>query len=223
MARPASDIASRLVLAARERFLEEGVDGASLRAIARDAGTSLGMVYYYFPAKDDLFFAVIEDVYAELVGRIEKVLTGSLRAEDKVRSLYQIFAALTDDDIKVVRLIVKEGLASSQRLSRLFERFSRGHVPLLIGMLVNGAHAGELRGDLPPMVLAVCTLAIGLLPQVVARRLEEAGPPLHGLLPPPEALAAALAEVALRGLEARPRHESSASREPGSESQRKPR
>jgi AcrR family transcriptional regulator len=45
MARPASDIAPRIVHAARERFLFEGVDGASLRNIAKDAGTNIGMVY----------------------------------------------------------------------------------------------------------------------------------------------------------------------------------
>ena len=62
MARPRSDIEPRIVHAARRRFLKEGVDGASLRTIARDAKTSIGMVYYYFPTKDDLFFAVVEEV-----------------------------------------------------------------------------------------------------------------------------------------------------------------
>jgi AcrR family transcriptional regulator len=44
MARPASDIQKRIFVAARARFLSEGVDGASLRQIAKDAGTNIGMV-----------------------------------------------------------------------------------------------------------------------------------------------------------------------------------
>ena len=67
MARPGSDLRSRVVPAARARFLAQGVDGASLRSIADDAGTSIGMVYYYFKTKDDLFLAVVEDVYGELM------------------------------------------------------------------------------------------------------------------------------------------------------------
>lgn len=200
MARPGSDVSERLVRAARDRFLEEGVDGASLRAIARDAGTSLGMVYYYFPAKDDLFFAVIEEVYAELVGKLENVLAADLSSEAKIHAMYQVLAALSDDDLKVVRLIVKEGLSSSQRLSKIFERFSRGHVPLLLGMIFEGVQKGELRGDVPPIALVVSTLAVGLLPQLVARRLREAGVPAAGLFPPAPELATVLAEVALRGL-----------------------
>ena len=66
MARPRSDIAQRIVSAAAERFLHDGVDGASLRRIAQAAGTNLGMVYYYFPSKDDLFLAVVERHYAPL-------------------------------------------------------------------------------------------------------------------------------------------------------------
>ncbi len=200
MARPASDVAERLVRAARDRFLEEGVDGASLRAIARDAATSLGMVYYYFPAKDDLFFAVIEDVYASLVGKLEKVLVADLASAAKIQAMYQVLAALSDDDLKVVRLIVKEGLSSSQRLSKIFERFSRGHVPLLLSMIFQGVQKGELRGDVPPIVLAITTLAVGLLPQIVARRLREAEVPIASLFPSAEELANVLADVALHGL-----------------------
>src|SRR6185295_5828153 len=71
MARPPTDIRQRILGAARARFLAEGVDGASLREIARDAKTTIGMVSYYFPAKDDLFLAVVEEVYAVLLGDLE--------------------------------------------------------------------------------------------------------------------------------------------------------
>lgn len=199
MARPASDISERLVLAARERFLVEGVDGASLRAIARDAETSLGMVYYYFPAKDDLFFAVVEDVYAGLVARLEPTVTGPASTAEKVNEIYQLLGALSDDELKVMRLIVREALVSSARLTRLFERFSRGHLAQLLGMVLQGVQKGELRADVPPLVMAICTVAIGLLPQIVSRRLREAAVPAESLFPAPEALAAILAEVLLHG------------------------
>ena len=39
------------------------------RPSRRDAGTNIGMVFYYFPTKDDLFLAVVEEVYAEAARR----------------------------------------------------------------------------------------------------------------------------------------------------------
>ena len=72
MARPRGDISERLIKAAREAFLTQGVDGASLREIAAEAGTSLGMITYYFPTKDDLFLAVLEQVYPKLLADLAR-------------------------------------------------------------------------------------------------------------------------------------------------------
>ena len=74
MARPRSDIRPRLITAARERFLLDGVDGASLRNIARDANTNIGMLYYYFETKETLFFEVVEEHYAPLLADLRSIL-----------------------------------------------------------------------------------------------------------------------------------------------------
>ena len=74
MARPRSDISERIRDAACERFLADGVDGASLRAIATKAKTSIGMVYYYYPSKEELFFAVVEETYSKLVADLGRAL-----------------------------------------------------------------------------------------------------------------------------------------------------
>src|SRR5262249_27779376 len=68
MPRPRTDIRVRILHAARARFAAKGVDGSSLRSIAADARTSIGMIYYYFPSKDALFLAVVEEVYGNLLG-----------------------------------------------------------------------------------------------------------------------------------------------------------
>ena len=49
MARPATDLRLRVLAAARAAFEADGFDATSLRAIARGAGTTIGMIYYYFP------------------------------------------------------------------------------------------------------------------------------------------------------------------------------
>jgi AcrR family transcriptional regulator len=201
MARPASDISERILRSARDRFLEEGVDGASLRAIARDAGTNLGMVYYYYPTKDDLFLSVIESVYGRILEDISKPLTASDQTtEQKVRAVFGYFAALSDDDMKVVRLVLKEAMASSSRLGRIFERFSRGHVPMLVSMIITGMQRKEVRTDVPPIALALSTLALGILPQVLRRRLKEAGVAADALFPDPDVLGEALSSVLMHGI-----------------------
>jgi AcrR family transcriptional regulator len=47
----------RIIDAARERFMRDGYDGATVRAIAADAGVDVAMVYYFFDSKEGLFTA----------------------------------------------------------------------------------------------------------------------------------------------------------------------
>lgn len=47
----------RIIAAARERFMRDGYEKATVRAIAADAGVDVAMVYYFFGNKDGLFTA----------------------------------------------------------------------------------------------------------------------------------------------------------------------
>src|SRR5688500_18883572 len=144
MARPASDIAARIVHAARDRFLTEGVDGASLREIAREAGTSIGMIYYYFPTKDDLFLAVVEEVYEVVLRDLAAALNQDAPFEARVLAMYQRVGACSNLELEVVRLIVREALASSPHFERLIERFKRGHLALVLSTVGNGLESGSI-------------------------------------------------------------------------------
>ncbi|AFJ37828.1 TetR family transcriptional regulator [Mycobacterium intracellulare subsp. chimaera] len=47
----------RIIEAARERFMRDGYERATVRAIAADAGVDVAMVYYFFGNKEGLFTA----------------------------------------------------------------------------------------------------------------------------------------------------------------------
>jgi AcrR family transcriptional regulator len=198
MARPATDIRPRLVHAARDRFLTQGVDGASLREIAAKAGTSIGMVYYYFPTKDDLFFAVVEEVYQQLLGDLEASLATGPAVRERLRALFRRIAALSAEELDVVRLVVREALVSSARRERLLERFMRGHLPLVLRLLDEGVREGLLDPGRPLPLLLIATFALAGPPQLIMRQV---GAKLGaGLLPSGEALADLLLDVLLRGI-----------------------
>ncbi len=184
MPRPRTDIQPRILAAARARFLADGVDGASLRAIAREAGSNLGMLYYYFPSKDDLFLAVVEEVYGRLLADLTQAL-GPGRFEERLGRLYDRFAAMSDHELEVVKLVIREVIGGSPRLGRLVERFQRGHLPLVIGALIDGMRQGAVRPDLPPPVVLMLTFAIGALPQIVRRSAGDL-PPFRDLPAAPE-------------------------------------
>jgi TetR/AcrR family transcriptional regulator len=197
MPRPRTDIRPRILEAARERFADSGVDATSLRSIASDAGTSIGMIYYYFPSKDDLFFAVVEEVYAALLSDLEQALSAHADFESSVKALYRRIAGASPLELQVIRLVAREALTSGQRLKSLAQRMSRGHVPLIFKSVGRGLARGELRRELHPAVLMAATLSLGSLPQIALRVL---GSYLPVTPPAREVLTEQLADALLNGI-----------------------
>jgi len=169
MPRPRSDIEPRILHAARARFLSDGVDGASLRSIASDAGTSIGMIYYYFASKDDLFFGVVEELYEALLKDIEAAIEPDVTVEQRLHRLYGRIARITEEELLVMRLVLREALTSSVRLDRLLERFQRGHIALLARLVADGYASGSFEPKLHPVLAMVSIAGMGVVPQLIRR------------------------------------------------------
>lgn len=204
MPRARSDIDTRVVVAARRRFLAEGVDGASLRSVAQDAGTNVGMIYYYFPTKDDLFLAVVESAYARLLDDLTGLLAPERPVRDRLRSVYHRIADMSDDEFDMIRIVFREAMISSVRLRKLFARFTAGHVPLLLRTLQDGLADGTLSRAVPLPALVAAIAATVIFPQVARRRIGDELPMLAAMIPGPRALADALFDVVMHGVEQRP-------------------
>jgi AcrR family transcriptional regulator len=207
MARPRGDIEPRVLEAARKRFLEQGVDGASLRKIAEDAGTNIGMIYYYFPTKEALFDAVVSHAYGVVLRDVAEALQPDLPVAESMRRLSTRAGSLSDEEFDVMRIVLKEAFVSTERLGGLIQRFSAGHVPLVLAALGRGVKAGELSERVPLPILAAATFAILVVPQFVRRRLAGSVPALAGLFPPPDRLATALVSILLDGVRGNARRE----------------
>lgn len=176
MARPRSDIQDRILAAAHVQFLAEGVEAASLRRIAKDAETSIGMVYYYYTTKDDLFLAVVETIYQRFLSDLETVLASRQGYRERLCGVYGRIGAMSDNELDVLRLIIRESLTSNDRRDRLMQRFLRGHLPLLMGAILEGIEGGEIDREVHPMVAMACTLglsgAVSALMQLSKKRSE---------------------------------------------------
>lgn len=86
----------RIIAAARERFMRDGYERATVRGIAADAGVDVAMVYYFFGNKEGLFSA--------------SVLTGP------DHPLHQLASLLDDDSDEIGPRLVR----------RFFERWDVG-------------------------------------------------------------------------------------------------
>ena len=159
------------------------------------------MIFYYFPTKDELFLAVVEEFYAKLLEDLSRALDGDDPVRDRLKRAFVRLGSTTDDELAVVRLVAREALLSSERFQRIFARVQRGHLAMLLATLAEGVRDGAIDGELPaPLELgAVATAsALGGMPQLVRRATR--GQPLFAALPPPEGLAEASVELLFRAI-----------------------
>ena len=81
--RSRDDKTAELVSIAQKLFLEQGYDGTTIAAIAREAGIATNVVHWYFPTKDDLFVAALDSLQAEDLEDAQARLARSAPGQEK--------------------------------------------------------------------------------------------------------------------------------------------
>ena len=200
MPRPRSDIRPRILRAARKSFLQHGVAGASLREIARRARTSIGMIYYYFKTKDDLFLAVVEEHYESAIADLEDALQGPGDFEERLVRMSTRIGELKDLELDTLKLVLREAMISSARVPRLVERFKRGHIGLVVAAVGEGLASGVLAAGPHPGLLVMVTLAVSGMPQILRRFMGDNFP--FSDAPAGEAMSRQLVGMLMRGIAA---------------------
>jgi len=97
--RKVSELKRGLILdAAREVFEVEGLDGASLRAIAAAAGYTPAALYFHFPSKQAIYAEVLRDSLAKLGEAVALSIKRSRTPAERLRAASLAFFRFYDDN-----------------------------------------------------------------------------------------------------------------------------
>ena len=87
---------AHILAAAKEVFERHGLDGASIREIARQAGYTPGAIYSYFSAKEEIYGALLAESLERLNAAVVQRLAGArspvTRAERAAMGFYEFYA-----------------------------------------------------------------------------------------------------------------------------------
>ena len=123
---------AEIVEAAERRLRDGGYEGLSVAAIARELGLAQNAIYWYFPSKDHLFVAALEEMLRDIASRkpahdeagpVERILWFT----DQFQALSALRGAMNDraSDSQVVARFVEE---LDALLSRMLSNALRDHV-----------------------------------------------------------------------------------------------
>lgn len=162
-----------LLSAGREVFARRGFDGASVRAITREAGANLGAVTYHFGCKRGLYVAVLIDgltPMVELVGQTAASCGTPLqRLENVVEVFFDYLAANPD----LPRLMLQEVAAGQKPPAELVALLQR-NAGYVAGILEEGAKDGSIRPG-HPILSAISVVSQPIYMTVMAPLLREVG------------------------------------------------
>lgn len=91
-----------LLDAARELFAAHGIEGASLRAIQRQAGLAAGTLQYHFSSRQELLDALLARERADIGGKISR-LADELAARESAPTASEIIGAIAMPYVEFVR------------------------------------------------------------------------------------------------------------------------
>jgi AcrR family transcriptional regulator len=96
---------AEILAAAREVFLAQPYEQASITQIAERAGCVVGTIYGYFESKRDLFDAVLSAFYDELIADIEPRFAVIEGTADRLRFLVARHLQITLDDASWLKVL----------------------------------------------------------------------------------------------------------------------
>jgi AcrR family transcriptional regulator len=144
---------ARLLAAAAEEFSRTGLERANIDAISLAAGCGKGTIYNYFPSKEELFLAVVEEASAQAGS--SSPARHDAPARERLRATVAGFCAWAGQHDALARVLVRECLMGTPGLYPQVIGAERPLTGDLEAIVRDGAGRGELRGDIPAELLAL--------------------------------------------------------------------
>ncbi|VTU30368.1 Nicotinate degradation protein S [Variovorax sp. PBL-E5] len=153
---------ARILDAAVFEFSEHGFAGARIERISQRAKTVDRMLYYYYGNKERLYQAVLEKIYADMIGAQRDFVMPS----DPVEGMRQLVEHSWDHYVThpdLVRLLMNENLLRGKHIqaSAQVERTSFPLVETVSALLASGQAKGVFRTDVSSEHVLMTIMSLG--------------------------------------------------------------
>ena len=143
-----------LLAAAQRIFGQAGLEGASMRAIAREAGCDVSLIYYYFENKEAIFSALLDARIPPLVREVRRLANprDPRSTAEKLWTIIQVFHGHADDS--GFRSMVRSQIGKGG--DGISELLARKMIPAQVAMRAivrRGLRRGELRPGVHPILI----------------------------------------------------------------------
>jgi AcrR family transcriptional regulator len=145
----------RILDAAMKLFDERGIDRVTMAEITEASGVRASTIYQYFSNKDEIVWAITNELFADSATRANEKIAGETTALGKIAALFEFMAdELTANQTKVRFMAQFDAMYArdwpAERLLRLEAQVNPEGFGYFSKLIEEGIRDGSLRPDLDP-------------------------------------------------------------------------
>jgi AcrR family transcriptional regulator len=147
--------APEVLEAAVQIFAAKGYENASMQEIGETLGLLKGSIYYYTPSKENLLFAVIESVHAEMMSNLARAKARDGDVESRIRAFLEDMVSLTVDRLEHASVFQREFRHLAPKNQDEIRQERRQYEAFFQALLREGQQEGKVRTDVEPKILMI--------------------------------------------------------------------
>ncbi len=134
-----------IIEAARKLFTQYGLKKTTMDDVARAAGKGKSSLYYYFPGKNELFEAVIEDELKNLLRETRQAINARQSARDKLRAYLLTRLKMKEKMHNLGQVVHDDIFDHYKEICRIKAQFEQTQVEFIQEIIRGGVQLGEFR------------------------------------------------------------------------------
>jgi TetR/AcrR family transcriptional regulator len=150
-----SSARQRLIAAAGPLFAEHGIDGVSIRDIAKASNLNLSLISYYFGGKEGLYKAVITDFVMRANSEFYKQMAGfdteNFSKEVFAQKMHRIIEAMVEIKLRaphIAKIMQREVLSGLPHAKDIYENTLNDLSQKIVGILLKAQKKGILKKEI---------------------------------------------------------------------------
>ena len=155
--------------AAREVFMEKGMEGARMQEIADAAGINKALLHYYFRTKEKLFGLVFDKAFGEFLPRMTVLFSSDIPLLEKLSQFIRSYIELISKNRFLPGFMITEINRDPGKVVEKFQQMASGMLASNIRILEKELKNEEKKGNIKyvdPRHLIVNILALCIFPYI---------------------------------------------------------
>ena len=138
-------VISEILSGAKKLFGKHGLKKTTMEDIATAAGKGKSTLYYYFPSKNEIFEAVVEDEMKNVVRRLREAVNASFSANEKLKAFLQAQITSIIEFHSFREVLFEDLLTSMRMLICIKSRYEQIQIDMIKEILLGGTQSGEFK------------------------------------------------------------------------------